>query len=70
MCLLQKALYGHPESGGLWEKHCNERLLRAGFEPIENWPSMFWHDGLKLLLMVYVDDFKMSGPKANLAKGW
>ena len=45
-------------------------LAKCGFDPIADWPSMFWHDGLKLLLMVYVDDFKMSAPKANLAKGW
>ena len=31
---------------------------------------MFWHDELRLLLLVYVDDFKMSGPKANLKEGW
>ena len=31
---------------------------------------MFWHPTLKLLLMVYVGDFKMSGPTASLAKGW
>ena len=31
---------------------------------------MFWHQELSLLLMVYVDDFKMGGPKASLAKGW
>jgi hypothetical protein len=31
---------------------------------------VFWHDKLKLFLAVYVDDFKMSGPKGNLAKGW
>ena len=26
--------------------------------------------GFRLLLAVYVDDFKMAGPKDNLAKGW
>ena len=31
---------------------------------------MCWHPVLKLLLAVYVDDFKMSGPVANLPKGW
>ena len=31
---------------------------------------MCWHQELSLLLMVYVDDFKMAGPKAALAKGW
>ena len=25
---------------------------------------------LKLLLIVYVDDFKLSGPKCNLEKAW
>ena len=34
------------------------------------WPSVFWHPHLRLLLAVYVDDFKMAGPKDNLAKGW
>ena len=28
------------------------------------------HPDLDLLLVVYVDDFKMAGPKDNLAKGW
>ena len=32
---------------------------------------MYWHPPLKLLLSIYVDDFKMSGAKEeNLAKGW
>ena len=28
------------------------------------------HKKLKLFLIVYVDDFKLAGPKANLAAGW
>ena len=67
---LVKALYGHPDAGGYWERHCNAHLAKCGFEPIENWPSMFWAPKLQLLLMVYVDDFKMSGPKASMAEGW
>ena len=31
---------------------------------------MYWCPKLKLLLMVYVDDFKMSGPAGNLEAGW
>ena len=31
---LRKAFYGHPDSGGFWEEHCNERLSEAGFKPI------------------------------------
>jgi hypothetical protein len=34
------------------------------------WKSCFWHPEHRLLLTVYVDDFKLSGPKDNLAKGW
>ena len=37
---------------------------------LEGWPSVFFHLELKLLLVVYVDDFKMSGPKESIAKGW
>ena len=70
--LLVIALYGHPDSGGLWEQHCEAMLLLVGFimpDP-EGWPSVFFHPELKLLLVVYVDDFKMSGPKENMSKGW
>ena len=47
-------------------------LKEAGFELVfpSAWPSVFWHPHLRLLLAVYVDDFKMAGPKDNLAKGW
>ena len=31
---------------------------------------MFYHQELRLLLVVYVDDFKLAGPKEHLSKGW
>ncbi len=31
---------------------------------------MFFHDALKLFLVIYVDDFKLSGPDENLKKAW
>ena len=34
------------------------------------WQSMFYHQELRLLLVVYVDDFKLAGPKEHLSKGW
>ena len=67
---LNLALYGHPDSGGHWEKHCNDALDKAGFVKVHPWRSTFWHDKLKLLLVVYVDDSKMSGPENNLKEGW
>ena len=29
---------------------------------------MYFHDELKLLLVIYVDDLKLAGPNENLAK--
>jgi hypothetical protein len=43
---------------------------KVGFQPLPHWPSCFWHPELKLLLVVYVDDLKLSGPADSLAKGW
>ena len=67
--LLILVLYGHP---GLWQHHCEKGLYAVGFHPLypECWPSMFWHPRLKLLLGVYVGDFKMSGPAKNVEEGW
>ena len=72
VCPLRLALYGHPDSGGLWEKHCTKQLRSIGWVPVlpDMWQSIFYHPELDLLLVVYVDDFKMAGPKDNLAKGW
>ncbi|CAE6962770.1 unnamed protein product [Symbiodinium sp. CCMP2592] len=64
------ALYGHPDAGGFWEQHCEKALRSVGFEQCPDWKSVFRHPKLNLMLVVYVDDFKLSGPKANLAKGW
>ena len=68
---LIKALYGHPDAGTMWEKHCDQAVKKLGFVPIgPNWPSMHYYSKLNLLLVVYVDDLKLAGPEANLAKGW
>ena len=65
------ALYGHPDAGGFWELHCEKSLLDVGFErAASEWKSVFRHVALDLLLVIYVDDFKLAGPKANLEKGW
>ena len=68
--LLKKALYGHPDAGTYWEQHCNRAVNASGFEPVVTWPSCFYHPKLELFLVVYVDDFKMAGPKRNLKTGW
>ena len=71
MARLVKALYGHPDAGTMWERHCDSACKAVGFKPVgEEWPSVYFHDGLKLLLVVYVDDLKMAGPQDNMKKGW
>ena len=70
VCPLVLALYGHPDSGGFWEKHCDAHLRTIGFEPIEDWLSCYWHDETRSLLVVYVDDFKLAGPADQLEHLW
>ena len=38
--------------------------------PIPDWPSTYWHEGLRLLLVIYVDDFKLAGAEVALPNGW
>ena len=40
VCKLLCALYGHPESGGYWEQHCEAHLVTIGFQVIPDWPSI------------------------------
>ncbi len=69
MVRLVRALYGHPDSGTFWEKHCHNRFLSVGFQPIQSWPSCYTQAKLGLTLSVYVDDFKMAGPQKHLKEG-
>ena len=68
--ILKYALYGHPDSGTFWEKHCDERLRKGGFRPLSGWPSCYFHDDLKLFLTVYVDDFKLAALKEHVSPLW
>ena len=68
---LIRALYGHPDSVTFWEEDCYEDVLAVGYESLgPEWPSTFVHRELRLLLTIYVDDFKLAGPIDNLARGW
>ena len=70
MCLLKKALYGHPESGAHWEAHLHKAVLTIGGRPVPNHPSSYWFPNEKLLLTVYVDDLMLSGPIAAHHDFW
>ena len=69
--LCTHAIYGHPDAGASWEVYCDEAAKKQGFEPVgENWPSVYFHKTLKLLLVIYVDDLKMARPTKTLREGW
>ena len=62
VCPLVLSLYGHPDAGGYWERHCDGILQSRGWVPVPGWRSCYWHAECETFLIVYVDDFKMSGP--------
>lgn len=70
MVKLVKALYGHPDSGGLWERHLKAALVKCGFQEFPEHLSSFWHPKHKCLLTAYVDDLLLSGPAENHAAVW
>jgi hypothetical protein len=68
---MKVALYGHPDSVSFWEQYCNEQVGQFGFRGFgAEWPSVFYHSEMRLLLTIYVDDFKLAGPEENISKGW
>jgi hypothetical protein len=67
---LVRALYGHPDSGGLWERHLRAALIKCGFTELNEHLSSFWHPTYKCLLRAYVDDILLSGPTENHEKVW
>ena len=70
VCPLVLSLYGHPDAGGYWERHCDKTLQSKGWNPIPGWRSCYWHEECQTYLIVYVDDFKMAGPAEHKARLW
>ena len=68
--LLLRALYGHPEAGGLWEQHLKEVLGGLGGYELQEYPGNFWFPETQLLLSTYVDDLTLSGPAENHQPFW
>ena len=62
VCLLKRALYGHLDAGSCWEVFAEEKIRSIGFEPIPNWPGLFFRKDMSVMLSVYVDDLKAAAP--------
>ena len=70
---LVKTLYGHPQAGVFWEQRCERAVFKAGFARVGEcgeWRSCYFNKAEGLFLMVYVDDFKLSGPVEAVKKMW
>ena len=70
MCLLERALYGHPESGAHWERHFTAVVESLGGVKVPDHPSLFCFEDRRLLLTVYVDDLLLSGPSEHHEDFW
>jgi hypothetical protein len=70
VCPLQRALYGHPESGAIWEKHLASILEDLGWVRVPAHPGTWVHDSTKALLAVYVDDLLMTAPPTHQESLW
>ena len=70
VCRLVRALYGHPEAGGHWERHLAKIVVQLGGVVVPNHPSCFWFGDLRLFLIIYVDDLLLAGPTSSHAPFW
>ena len=68
--LLVKALYGHPESGALWDRHLAKHLTDLGWERLPDCPGSWRHSESGAILVVYVDGLLMISPVALEAALW
>ena len=69
-CRFFKALYGHPEAGGHWERHLRGVVKRMGGVVVESHPSCYYFEHSRLILTIYVDDLMLSGPCEGHAPFW
>ena len=70
VCPLQKALYGHPESGAIWEKHLSSILEELGWERVAARPGTWVHKETKALLAVYADELLAIAPPSHEKELW
>ena len=69
MVLLILALYGHPESGALWEALLSKALTARGWHTIAEWPGVYIHSDLSVLV-VYVDDLMLCTTSIEQENHW
>ena len=70
VCRLRLALYGHPESGALWDKHLAGILTGLGWVRQEIHPGLWIHRETGAILTVYVDDLMMAAHARDEQRLW
>ena len=71
VCILKRALYGHPESGPIWDKKMHKVMKDCGFFPVaEGSPGVFYHPTLGAEMVVYGDDSILISPEKLEALIW
>ena len=68
--ILRKSLYGHPESGPMWDKKMHQCMYQAGFLSLEGSPGFFYHPTFGVECTVYVDDLVLIAPSSVEAEIW
>ena len=70
--LLGMNLYGHPTAGNTWGDDCHGRLSKCNFYLVcEEFPGLYLHKTFhQIVLVVYVDDFRMAGTPEHLDACW
>ena len=68
VCILKKSLYGHPESGALWDKKLHKIMKGLGYDIVDGCPGFFYHKQLDVEVTVYVDDFILIAPPKSKSK--
>jgi len=67
---LIRSLYGHPESGALWDNYLKKHLKDLGWKPVDNNPGVWFHIASKAVLVVYVDDLLLVADPRVSDKLW
>ena len=64
------SLYGHQESGPLWDKKKSKAMICCGWKELESCPDSWFHSGHDATMDIYVDDFVLNAAEKAEAKIW
>ena len=64
--VLNKSLYGTRDAPLIWADEVRQTLVELGFYPSKLQPSVYYHRTEKILVVVHVDDFLISGTESQL----